>query len=291
VLDCAGEGGERAPVRIAAREMEWRMPEDHLLRIESNRHLGASYHLLTLASGADLPAWAPGQFAMISLGERSDPLLRRPFSIYNLHSPGSGRTVQALYKILGRGTSILAGVRSGDALACLLPLGRGFSPAREGGEQLVLVAGGVGIASLHPLAAAEVREGRSPLLLYGCRSAEEIAGAAPTREVGIETLVATDDGSFGHQGLVTDLLDATLRERGSAGRILCACGPTPMMKATAEVARRHRIRCYLSLESSMACGFGVCVGCVVGSRRTGGGTSYVRTCVEGTVMDAAEIVW
>jgi len=230
---------------------------------------------------------------MLSLGDRQDPLLRRPFSIYNLpEATRPARSLQILYKILGRGTSILSRVPRGGSLAALLPLGRGFRPARAPGDQIVLVAGGVGIASLHPLAAGETREGRRPLLLFGCRSALELPGAGATRALGVETLISTDDGSEGGHGFVSDLLDSVLRERGAADKILCVCGPTPMMKAAAAVARRHGARCHLSLESSMACGFGVCVGCVIGVRGEGAaGVAYRRTCVDGPVMDASEIVW
>jgi dihydroorotate dehydrogenase electron transfer subunit len=269
------------------------MPEDHLLQIESNDLLGASYRLLTLSSKVPLPAWEPGQFAMLSLGPRSDPLLRRPFSIYNVHDPATGgRTVQMLYKILGRGSGILATARPGDTLDCLLPLGRGFAPARAGSRQLLLVAGGVGVASLHPLAAAQARTGVRPLLLFGSRTSSEVAAIAPTRDLGIETLVATEDGSIGYRGLVTSLLDATLKERGAAAFEICACGPTAMMKATVDVARAHGVRCWLSLESTMACGFGVCVGCVIGMKREGSGAiRYARTCIEGPVVDGTEVIW
>jgi len=269
------------------------MPEDLTLRIESNQPLGASYFQMSLSADGVLPPWKPGQFAMLSLGARQDPLLRRPFSIYNLHDEAARtRTVKILYKVLGRGTEILSRALPGARLACLLPLGRGFTPERNPGSRLVLVAGGVGVASLHPLAAAEMRAGGAPLLLYGCRTAAEIVGADPTRALGVETLLATDDGSAGARGFVSDLLESELRARGAERLTLCACGPTAMLRATAEVARRHGARCYVSLESSMACGFGVCVRCVVGVRRAAeGGVAYKRTCIEGPVMDAAEIVW
>ncbi|MBI3448424.1 MAG: dihydroorotate dehydrogenase electron transfer subunit [Acidobacteria bacterium] len=269
------------------------MPADFHLRVSSNENVGASWFLITLSAGVDLPSWQPGQFVMLSLGERQDPLLRRPFSIYNLPEPrGATREVQILYKILGRGTAYLSEMRPGDRAAALLPLGLGFAPRRAPGDRLVLVAGGVGVASLHPLAAAEIRAGRRPLLLFGCRTSVEVAGAAPTRKLGVETLIATDDGSEGRKGYVSDLLDAVLSDRGVEGSILCVCGPTPMMKASAGVARRRGAVCHVSLESPMACGFGVCVGCVVGVRREGSSEIlYRRTCVDGPVMDASEIVW
>ena len=269
------------------------MPEDRLLRIESNHSLGGGYFLLTLASERSLPPWRAGQFAMLSLGERRDPLLRRPFSIYNLHDPDESlRHLQFLVKVLGRGTAMLAEARPGDRLSCLFPLGRGFAPPDREGRRLLLVAGGVGVASLHPLAAAEARARRAPLLLFGCRSAEEIVAAEPTAALGIETRLSTDDGSAGFHGFVSDLLDSVLRAGCGAPPLVCACGPTAMMKATAEVARRHGAPCWLSLESTMACGFGICVGCVVAVRRgEDGGASYVRTCIEGPVMNAEEVLW
>jgi dihydroorotate dehydrogenase electron transfer subunit len=268
------------------------MPEDRALRIQSNQRVGDSYYLLSLELDTEPPAWEPGQFAMLSLRDRIEPLLRRPFSIYSLYDAAAApAALQFLYKICGRGTALMAAARPGDLLSCLFPLGRGFRPEQAGGK-LILVAGGAGIASLHPLAAAEVREGRTPLVLFGERHKTEIAAAEPTRALGIETLVATDDGSVGFHGYVSDLLEMTLRERGTQGKVICACGPTPMMKATAAVAASRDIRCYLALESTMACGFGVCVGCVVGVRGDGTGEiQYSRTCIDGPVMNAREVIW
>lgn len=269
------------------------MPEDRALTIRSNEPVGESYHLLRLSLDGAPPPWDPGQFAMLSLGARHDPLLRRPFSIYNLHDRSSSPPeLRFLYKVYGRGSAIMAAARPGERISCLFPLGRGFDPGLVPGERLLLVAGGAGVASLHPLAAAEVRSGRPPLLLFGGRDAGEVAAAEPTRALGVETLVATDDGSVGRRGFVSDLLDVTLGERGTRGFVVCACGPMAMMKATASVAAAHGVRCFVSLESTMACGFGVCVGCVVGTRpRKGGPIRFARTCIEGPVMDAAEIAW
>lgn len=269
------------------------MSEDRLLRVESIETLGPSFHRLSLALESDPPPWDPGQFLMISVAGGPDPLLRRPYSIYNLFDPSTPRSpLQILFKVHGRGSALLAQARPGDRLSCLFPLGRGFAPASRGDRRLLLVAGGAGIASLHPLAAAEVRAGRAPLLLFGARNAQESMVAGVTRDLGVETLLSTDDGSVGRRGLVTEMLDDLLAERGAGDFVICSCGPMPMMKATAEVARRRSTPCYLSLESTMACGFGVCVGCVVGVRGSpGGDLRYERTCLEGPVMNAEEIVW
>ena len=273
------------------------MPVDLSLRVRSHDDLGARHFLLTLSAdaGLSLPPWEPGQFVMLGLGQPEgtvDPLLRRPFSIFNL--PGGG-DVQVFYKVLGRGTRILSEARPGQLVRCLGPLGNGFSPRRPDGARLLLVAGGIGSASLHPLALGEASAGGRPLLLYGCRTADDLAGIQPTRDAGIECRVSTDDGSAGARGLVSDLLDEFLRSEGKTSPrrwVVCACGPTPMMKAVADVAARHEVTCYLSLESPMACGFGVCVGCAVPTRDTRSSPiRYERICVDGPVMDAARVAW
>jgi dihydroorotate dehydrogenase electron transfer subunit len=278
------------------------MPSDLSLRIVSQADLGAAHFLLTMrpeSAATRLPAWEPGQFAMITLGPASgtnDPLLRRPFSIFNQPGVPEG-SVQILYKVLGRGTALLSRARAGDAIRCLMPLGNGFALAQRADARLLLVAGGIGSASLHPLAIADRQRGGQPLLLYGCRTASELAGVRPTRDAGVEVLVSTDDGSSGQKGYVSDLLDAFLRREASgpgglAGWTICACGPTPMMKATAAVAAYHGVTCHVSLESPMACGFGVCVGCVVGTRAADDQPlRYRRICVDGPVFDAAEVCW
>ncbi len=291
----AGGAAPTAVLELAA------MPSDLSLRIVSQADLGAAHFLLTMrpeSAGTRLPIWEPGQFAMIALGGpasgTNDPLLRRPFSIFNQPDAREG-FIQIFYKILGRGTALLARARAGDAIRCLMPLGNGFQTTSQ--ERLLLVAGGIGSASLHPLAIADRQRGGNPLFLYGCRTASELAGVRPTRDAGVEVLVSTDDGSSGQKGYVIDLLDAFLRREASGpagvdGWVVCACGPTPMMKATAAVAAHHGVRCLVSLESPMACGFGVCVGCVVGTRGAHEEPlRYRRICVEGPVFDAAQVVW
>jgi len=278
------------------------MPSDLSLRIVSQADLGAAHFLLTMrpeSAGTRLPSWEPGQFAMITLGPAAgtnDPLLRRPFSIFNQPDAREG-SVQIFYKVLGHGTALLSRARAGDAIRCLMPLGNGFATTSQPHERLLLVAGGIGSASLHPLAIADRQCGGQPVFLYGCRTASELAGVRPTRDAGVEVLVSTDDGSSGQKGYVSDLLDAFLRREASgpsglSGWIVCACGPMPMMKATAAVAAQHGVPCHVSLESPMACGFGVCVGCVVGTRTAREEPlHYRRICVEGPVFDAAQVVW
>jgi dihydroorotate dehydrogenase electron transfer subunit len=271
------------------------MPVDLALRVAAQEDLGAAHFLLTLDTEGAVPAWLPGQFAMLATSPRpdqNDPLLRRPFSIFNVSGDPPG-ALQVFYKVTGRGTAMLSDARRGDRLRCLAPLGNGFAPARQPSDRLLLVAGGIGSASLHPLALSEQAAARAPLMLYGCRSAAELAGIEPTRQRGIETRVSTDDGSAGTRGLVTALLEEALAPRGAAESwIVCVCGPTPMMRAAARVCAQRGARCHVSLESMMACGFGVCVGCVVGTRAGAEAPlRYERICIEGPVFDAAGIAW
>src|SRR5262245_56025974 len=174
-------------------------PADLSLPIVSHESLGASHYLLTLAAGDRALRWEPGQFAMIAPGgdaDTADPLLRRPFSIFNQPGTPAG-AVQFLYKVLGRGTERLARARTGETIRCLLPLGNGFAPSRREGARLLLVAGGIGAASLHPLALKDRDAGGRPLMLYGCRTRADLAGIGPTRDAGLDVRVATDDGSSG----------------------------------------------------------------------------------------------
>ena len=270
------------------------MPTDLMLQVQAQEDLGASHFLLTLSTVRDERlSWEPGQFAMITLGEPEgvvDPLLRRPFCIFNLSDGPSGR-LQFFYKVMGRGTGLLSRLAEGRTIHCLAPLGNGFTRPASETTRLLLVAGGIGSASLHPLALKEIGAGRRPVVLYGCRTAPEVAGIRPTIEAGAEVRIATDDGTEGHHGTVTDLLDRFLEAEGTDWTI-CACGPMGMMKTAAAVAKRRGTRCFVSLESSMACGFGVCVGCVVGTHTDGDGPpAYRRICIDGPVFDAEQVVW
>jgi dihydroorotate dehydrogenase electron transfer subunit len=234
-----------------------------------------------LASGPtrlvlDVPGWPghrPGQFAMLGLGPEllhRDPLLPRPMAVYR----GDASALEFLFKVVGRGTRIMAELAKGAAVSVLGPLGNGFA-APDG--PATLVGGGSGIASLYELAAARPAGLR---VLLGGRSRADILGLEDFETLGVELRLATDDGSLGHRGLVTDLLEP--RE----GESVYACGPLGMMQRARELASQARARCLVSLENNMACGFGVCLGCVV---KTPAGFRYV--CTHGPVFDADALGW
>jgi dihydroorotate dehydrogenase electron transfer subunit len=260
-----------------------------LVTVTEARRLGA-YAVLACAD-PEGPAPDPGQFYMLTAAERwgggddERPFLPRAFSV--LRSRGDRR--EFVLEDVGPGTRRLAELRAGDGLWLLGPLGRGFASPRDG-RRPVLVGGGVGIAPLaiwhdvlsrpgaatsprDPLAAAAGTHA-SPSVLLGFRDADHAAGAALIPGA----RVATDDGSVGHHGLVTDLVELDDHIE------VYACGPPPMLEAVRGLCADHAVPAQLALESGMACGFGACFGCVVPTR-----SGYVRLCVDGPVLEGASL--
>jgi len=234
----------------------------------------------------------PGQFVEIRVADSGDPFLRRPFSVN--HVDREAGTVAILYEAIGHFTRQISSRGPGDWLDLLGPLGRPYPLGPEEGGEVVFVAGGLGIASFL-LAARYLREReetRPVRLLYGARSRDAIVQIADFEEAGVRCEVATDDGSAGCRGLVTDLLERYLSS-SPPRPVLYACGPSPMLRAVSEMAARFGARCYLSLETYMGCGIGTCMGCAI-KIRTGDGPDdfeFQRACVEGPVVDAARLIW
>jgi len=223
------------------------------------------------------PAPRAGQFYMLAAAERwgggdgERPFLPRAFSVLRA---GAGE-LQFLIEDVGPGTERLSELGPGDGLAIVGPLGNGFASPRENRLPL-LVGGGVGIA---PLAIWQDELGGEATALLGFRDEPHALGAALLTAA----TVATDDGSVGHHGLVTELLEDELDARADEVEVY-ACGPPPMLEAVRELCSRHRVPAQLALESGMACGFGACFGCVVPTI-----DGYVRLCVDGPVLDAAKL--
>ena len=254
--------------------------------VVENHAEGGLHHRLML--GVERwPGFQPGQFVMLSPGalggaQRADPLLPRPMAIYRVRGEAGRTQVEILYKVTGRGTALLRDVAPGDFVGMVGPLGEGF-PAPAPGSVALLVGGGTGIASLYELAAREAGRARLVVLL-GARSASDLMGHEDFAALPLELAVATEDGSAGERGLVTELLERRLT---GPDVTVYACGPTPMMRRAAELAVARGARCLVSLENHMACGFGVCLGCAV-PRREGG---YGLVCREGPVFEATTVDW
>ncbi len=245
----------------------------------------------------------PGQFLMMRLADFDDPLLGRPLALYDtvLSATGEPIGLDIVYLVLGKMTRRLAEFLPGQEIEIWGPLGNGFSP--QAAQHLIMIAGGIGQTPF-PALAREHLGGRSygdpprsvprvdrVTLCYGARSAEFLAGVEDFEKLGVEVLLSTDDGSRGHKGFVTSLLQNFLDDgAGQAARIVC-CGPEPMMEAVAQIAKSAGVPCQVSLETPMACGVGICFSCVAKVRDEDGEWDYKRTCVEGPVFDAECIVW
>ncbi len=267
-----------------------------LLTVAANEPLGA-YRVLR-AADPDGPVPRAGQFAMLASAERwgagedERPYLPRAFS-YARFADGEAHF---LLEDVGPGTRRLCELRAGEGLWLLGPLGRGFTLPREG-DRAVLLGGGVGIAPLAILAVQLRARNTAASVLLGFRDRAHAHGAAlietlaptgvgPAGTLG-ERRIASDDGSIGHHGLVTDLLRTELdrdASREGAGATVYACGPPPMLEAVRALCAERGVPAQLALEAGMACGFGACYGCVVPAR---GG--YLRVCVDGPAIDAAEL--
>lgn len=270
------------------------MLQDITVPVLRNVDLGSGSWLLEFPAGNILDGMQPAQFFMIGV-PGSDVLLRRPFSVCGLpgtFDEGRAGAVQILYRVYGRGTQLLSSLGPGAQLRVLGPLGRGFALPEREDAKIVLCAGGIGSAPFPAFLAQLARAKRRATMIYGARSAAELPLLDWFRERCDAVLVTTDDGSAGTRGLVTSPL-ATLLDAPDRDRLhIYACGPSPMLKAVAALSRASSVRCDLALEAPMACGFGVCLGCVVPTRsRPNGPIDYKRVCVEGPVMRAEELGW
>ncbi|MFN3534641.1 MAG: dihydroorotate dehydrogenase electron transfer subunit [Desulfatiglandales bacterium] len=249
--------------------------KDGMAVVLSNREVSRDLFLLRLWVPFQMRESKPGQFVMLKVGTSHDPLLRRPFSLYKVRE----REVEILFKVRGKATSMMRNLRDGDTVSLMGPLGNGFRPWREG-ETPLLVAGGIGLAGIGPLAEMLPEEG---FLVAGFRTGDE----APLELIRKRnSIITSEDGSLGIKGTVIDGIEILLREVGRRKFSLFACGSRGMLKAVSLFARSHSADCQLLLESYMACGVGACQGCVILTH-----SGYKRVCRDGPVFSADQIVW
>ena len=255
---------------------------DEVCRVASHEEIGAGYRYLALEAPETAAAAVPGQFVHLRVPGLEISALRRPFSIFNA---ADGR-LELLYKTVGRGTLALNAAKVGDRLSVMGPLGHGF-PADCAGVPL-LVGGGFGVAPLYFLARRQVERGLRPVLFVGGRTSADLLALDRFAALGVEVHSATNDGSAGVRGLVTDPLDDELAKlRGKGERFeLFACGPDPMLKAVAMRATGTGSKGWISMDRHMVCGVGACYACI---QKTVRGNS--RCCIEGPVFAAEDLVW
>lgn len=272
--------------------MPFRRPRFVNGRILHNGGHGIFYRMEV--SIPDRIEFLPGQFAMVSGWPGNDPLLPRPLAIFRAGGARGKGTVEFVYKVVGRGTALLSGLHGGDPLQITLPLGNGFDLGRED-RIWWLVGGGVGFSTVFP-AAVVLEEQRAVFEVFlGARSRDQLpprewvpGGGTPGR-----AHLCTDDGTAGFFGRVTDAVRERMDRLKAAERArlsILACGPREMLREIAEHALPREVPVQASLENHMACGFGVCWGCVT-AVRDGEKTAYRRVCKEGPVFDAREVVW
>jgi dihydroorotate dehydrogenase electron transfer subunit len=307
----------------------------HRVSVVENVRIAERTYRLRVADPEIGSGLMPGQFVMLRIPESTDPLLGRPFALYDtcLDKSGFVAGYDLVYLVVGNITTRMSHLAAGDSVEVWGPLGNGFSltPTRH----LLMVAGGIGQTPFPAVARAylglrqygasdaedragsrqsavgssesEERAGFVPTadcqrptvplrlatrvgLCYGVRGAAYLAGADDFRELGVEVALATDDGSAGHHGIVTDLAKRALAS-DDPPTLLMGCGPEPMMHSLAQIADTAGVPCQLSLETPMACGIGACFSCVAKIRQENGHWDYRRVCVEGPVFDASQVVF
>jgi len=261
-------------------------------KIIKNIKISKDYALAEVLAPEIAKSAKPGQFVMVQVRSGLEPLLRRPLGIHQVQ----GKNIQLLYEIVGKGTQILSRKNPGEILDVIGPLGNGFdlTPMIYDLKIPIIVAGGMGVAPLTFLAQAmkshKVIKSQSNkiVVLIGAKTKNHINCEKEFKKLSIAVKIATDDGSKGYHGRVTELLKEILvtAPKGRGETIIFGCGPKPMLRALAKISDEFNIPAQISLEAHMSCGFGACLGCVVDTTQ-----GYKRVCKDGPVFKSKEIIW
>ncbi len=247
----------------------------------------------------------PGQFFMLRKPGCSDPLLGRPFALYDtvLDETDCAIGLDVGFHVVGKMTSIMEELSRGDSLEVWGPLGNGFPAVQT--DHLIQVAGGIGYTPFVATSREVLMQkeygtstNRQPIqaekasLIYGVREKRFCADMSDLSDIkGLDIQLCTEDGTAGHHGLVTDLLQPMLTEDSGESKVVFTCGPIRMMQAVAQLCEKYAVECWVSLETPMACGFGACFSCVVPTKQTESEWDYRRSCLEGPIFPGNEILW
>ncbi len=245
---------------------------DEVVEMLENRKVNAEYYKLSFRSRRLASGVRPGQFVQIKVRDGWDPFLRRPFSYYRV----KGERVEILYEVLGQGSALLAQMKKGERLKILGPLGREFTGRLEG-KKRILVGGGVGVP---PLVFLAERYGCDRFFI-GTKSRKEVLPRSEIQSFQSKVCYTTEDGSYGVRGLVTGLLEELLKTESldPEDYFIQTCGPNRMMEKVIEIASRYGIEGEASWDERMACGVGVCLGCMVWTHR-----GWTPSCTEGPIF-------
>ncbi len=266
-------------------------------RVATNREVAAGQFLTSIKVAATFPAPVPGQFVMLKAAPGFDPLLGRPFSIHSFARGADQAVLEIFYRVVGKGTGLLASLLPEAMVNIVGPLGQGFRILAER-KNVVIIAGGMGVAPLAFLARhlnltrqAENRGGEDRLVICyaGAATLACLAGLETLKACCADVRISTDDGSGGFHGNVIDLFRRDLPSYNPDDTALYACGPVPMLRGLAEIMGGSDIFCQVSLEERMACGLGACLGCAVAVQ--GGKRAYQRACQDGPVFNIRDVVW
>jgi len=244
-------------------------------RIIHNKEIASRHYLLKIKLEKSMDPTVPGQFVMLHIPD-NELFLRRPFSIYDYRQ----KTLSLLYKVVGKGTESLSRTVKNAKVSVLCPLGRGFSIKKR--DRYVVVAGGIGIAGVHLLIQ---RLGKKATIFFGCNNADEVPLMGKTAK--FNPFVSTLDGSYGFRGNVVQLLEHHIEELEEKDIEVFACGPEGMLKSMKALLEKKRIPCQASFEERMACGLGLCFGCV--KKTVDKEEPYKRVCKEGPVFDIWQV--
>ena len=255
--------------------------------VAERRMIAEDHVLLSISAGEIFQSSSPGQFVMIRVTDTESPFLSRPISIYALSREDGTAVIDLMVRVVGRGTSFLSRLKAGDRVDLLGPLGNGFSilPDRS---QIVLIAGGIGIAPISFLADgySHIKTGEVTCY-FGARSESVLVGLDRVNKACSRIILSTEDGSRGYRGFITDLFERDLNKYNREDTVIYACGPSPMLMKIQALLKKESMICQVSVEERMACGVGACLGCAV--RMKSG--EYRRVCHEGPVFNIEELAF
>ncbi|MCK5306670.1 MAG: dihydroorotate dehydrogenase electron transfer subunit [Candidatus Omnitrophica bacterium] len=250
--------------------------------ISNEKTAGGCFRLRVMAPEAAEEA-RPGQFVHLRVQQEIDkPFLRRPFAVCDVKDNG---VLEILYKVRGRGTSLLSEKKEGGLLDVIGPLGNGFDCNVEPKRALV-VAGGIGIAPLIFLSRKLLDAGREVVFMRGAVTAGDVLCCRELKNMKLKVITATEDGSGGIKSKITEVLENYLRKEKDKEMEIFAAGPRPMLRVVARLSGEYKIESQVSMDEMMACGVGVCLGCAVMTRN-----GYKLACKDGPVFKAGDIIW